>query len=81
MGCVPVQPHSPFDLAPCPWPSSHSTKRAISETEVSHDERFKTRSDTKHQVFEYIEAHYNRKRLYSKLDCLSPIAFETKKVA
>ncbi|MSS76412.1 MAG: hypothetical protein EXR90_05995 [Methyloglobulus sp.] len=46
-----------------------------------HGERFKIRSDAKHQVFKYIEAHYNRKRLHSKLDCLSPIAFETKKVA
>ncbi|MSS75574.1 MAG: hypothetical protein EXR90_01380 [Methyloglobulus sp.] len=46
-----------------------------------HGERFKTRSDAKHQVFEYIEAHYHRKRLHSKLDYLSPIAFETKKVA
>ena len=46
-----------------------------------HGERFKTRSDAKHQVFEYIEAHYNRKQLHSKLDYLSPIAFETKKVA
>ena len=45
-----------------------------------HDERFKTRSNAKHQVFEYIEAHYHRKRLHSKLDCLSPIAFEAKKV-
>ncbi|MSS75909.1 MAG: IS3 family transposase, partial [Methyloglobulus sp.] len=44
-------------------------------------ERFKTRSDAKHQVFEYIEAHYHRKRLHSKLGYLSPIAFETKKVA
>ena len=46
-----------------------------------HGERFKTRSDAKHQVFEYIEVHYHRKRLHSKLDYLSPIAFETKKVA
>jgi transposase InsO family protein len=43
-----------------------------------HGERFRTRSEAKHQVFEYIEVHYNRKRLHSKLGYLSPEAFEAK---
>ena len=54
------------------------------KVEAAHGERFKTRSDTKYQVFEYIEVYYNRKRLHSKLGYLSPAAFEaneTKKVA
>ena len=42
---------------------------------------FKTRSDAKHQVFEYIELYYNRKRLHSRLGYLSPEAFEAKKAA
>ena len=44
-------------------------------------ERFKTRSDTKHQVFDYIETYGNRKRLHSKLGYLSLGAFKVKKVA
>ena len=46
-----------------------------------HGERFRTRSEAKHQVFEYIEVYYNRKRLHSKLGYLSPEAFEAKKAA
>jgi transposase InsO family protein len=51
------------------------------KVEAVHGERFATRSEAKYQVFEYIEVYYNRKRLHSKLGYLSPIAFETKKVA
>jgi transposase InsO family protein len=51
------------------------------KVEAIHGERFITRSDAKHQVFEYIEVYYNRKRLHSKLGYLSPEAFEAKKVA
>ena len=54
------------------------------KVEAVHGERFKTRSAAKHQVFEYIEVYYNRKRLHSKLGYLSPVAFEeneNKKVA
>jgi putative transposase len=51
------------------------------KVEAIHGERFKTRSDAKHQVFEYIEVYYNRKRLHSRLGYLSPEAFEAQKVA
>jgi putative transposase len=51
------------------------------KVEAVHGERFATRSEAKYQVSEYIEVYYNRKRLHSKLGYLSPIAFETKKVA
>jgi transposase InsO family protein len=51
------------------------------KVEAVHGERFKTRSEAKCHVFEYIEVYYNRKRLHSKLGYLSPVAFETKKVA
>ena len=51
------------------------------KVEAVHGERFKTRSEAKYQVSDYIEVYYNRKRLHSKLGYLSPIAFETKKVA
>lgn len=51
------------------------------KVEAVHHERFKTRSEAKRQVFEYIEVYYNRKRLHSKLGYVTPVAFETKKVA
>lgn len=51
------------------------------KVEAVHGERFSTRSEAKHQVFEYIEVYYNRKRLHSGLGYLSPEAFEAKKVA
>lgn len=51
------------------------------KVEAVHGERFKTRSEAKYQVFEYIEVYYNRKRLHSKLGYLSPDAFEANKVA
>ena len=51
------------------------------KVEAVHGERFITRSDAKHQVFEYIEVYYNRKRLHSKQGYLSPAAVEAKKVA
>jgi transposase InsO family protein len=51
------------------------------KVEAVHGERFKTRSDAKYQVFEYIEVYYNRERLHSRLGYLNPDAFEAKKVA
>jgi putative transposase len=51
------------------------------KVEAIHGERFKNRTAAKHQVFEYIEVYYNRKRLHSGLGYLSPEAFEAKKVA
>ena len=54
------------------------------KVEAVHGERFITRFEAKHQVFEYIEIYYNRKLLHSKLGYLSPVAFEdneNKKVA
>ena len=51
------------------------------KVEAVHGERFRACSEAKHQVFEYIEVYYNRKRLHSKLGYLSPEAFEAKKVA
>jgi transposase InsO family protein len=55
---------------------NHSLK-----VEAIHGEKFLTRAEAKHHVFEYIEVYYNRKRLHSKLGYLSPEAFETKMVS
>ena len=51
------------------------------KVEAIHGERFATRSQAKAQVFEYIEVYYNRLRLHSKLDFVSPKAFEARPVA
>ncbi len=55
---------------------NHSLK-----VEAIHGERFTTREQAKTQVFDYIEAYYNRKRLHSRLGYLSPEAFEQQNVA
>jgi putative transposase len=51
------------------------------KVEAVQGERCSARSEAQHQVFEYIEVYYNRKRLHSRLDYLSQEAFEAQKVA
>ena len=46
------------------------------KVEVIHGERFVTREALRQTVFEYIETHYNRFRLYSANHYQSPIDFE-----
>jgi len=55
---------------------NHSLK-----VEAVHGERFVTRTQAKKQLFEYIEVYYNRQRLHSTLDYLSPEQFELSRVA
>ncbi len=52
---------------------NHSLK-----VEAIHGEKFKTRSEAKAHIFEYIELYYNRVRLHSELGYLSPDEFERK---
>jgi len=40
------------------------------------DHQFATRTQARTAIFEYIEAWYNRQRLHSALDYLSPVEFE-----
>jgi len=40
--------------------------------------RFKTREEARREIFEYIEAYYNRKRMHSSLGYMSPFEFETR---
>ena len=42
------------------------------------DHQFDTRAQARTAIFEYIEAWYNRQRLHSALDYLSPVEFERK---
>lgn len=49
--------------------------------EAVHGERFVTRAQAQCQLFDYIEAYYNRQRLHSSLGYLSPAQFELQSVA
>lgn len=55
---------------------NHSLK-----VEAVHGERFVTRAHAKRELFDYIEAYYNRQRLHSTLGYLSPAQFELQSVA
>jgi transposase InsO family protein len=44
--------------------------------ELVHQVRFRTRQEAKSAIFEYIEVFYNRQRLHSTLDYLSPVEYE-----
>ena len=49
------------------------------KTELTNHVFFKTREEAKQAIFEYIEVFYNRKRIHSTNDYLSPVDFETHK--
>jgi len=46
------------------------------KTELIHHTKFETRSQAQQAIFEYIEVFYNRQRLHSSNDYLSPVDFE-----
>lgn len=46
------------------------------KTELTHHENFKTRAEAEQCIFEYIEVYYNRKRMHSTNDYMSPVEFE-----
>ena len=46
------------------------------KTELTHHCKFKTREEAKHVIFEYIEVFYNRIRIHSANDYLSPVDYE-----
>lgn len=46
------------------------------KTELTHHCQFKTREEAKLAIFEYIEVFYNRERLHSANDYLSPVDYE-----
>ena len=51
------------------------------KTELTHHCRFKTRVEAKQAIFEYIEVFYNRERLHSANDYLSPVDYEIQQKA
>ncbi len=46
------------------------------KTELVHHERFKTRAEANQAIFEYIEVFYNRQRLHSTNNYMSPVNYE-----
>ena len=46
------------------------------KTELVHQYQFKTRNEAKQAIFEYIEVFYNRERIHSANDYLSPVEYE-----
>ncbi len=46
--------------------------------ELIHHETFLTRNQANEKIFEYIEIFYNRQRLHSSNNYLSPSEFEEK---
>lgn len=47
------------------------------KTELVYHERYQTREQARHSIFEYIEVFYNRKRRHSANGSMSPANFET----
>lgn len=48
------------------------------KTEWIYQNKYQTREEAKKSIFQYIEIFYNRQRLHSSLNYLSPIEFELK---
>jgi putative transposase len=48
------------------------------KTELTYHETFYTRVQSNEKIFEYIEIFYNRQRLHSSNDYMSPSDFEEK---
>jgi len=46
------------------------------KTELVDDEDYRTRSEARQSIFEYIEVFYNRQRRHSYLGYISPVEYE-----
>ena len=47
------------------------------KTELTNHHKFKTREEARHVIFEYIEVFYNRVRIHSTNEYLSPVDYES----
>ncbi len=50
------------------------------KTEHVFFHKYKTRQEAKQSIFEYIEIFYNRQRMHSSINYLSPVEFEKKEI-
>lgn len=48
------------------------------KTELTYQNKYQTREEAKKSIFQYVEIFYNRQRLHSSLNYLSPVEFELK---
>lgn len=51
------------------------------KTELTHHCKFKNREEARHMIFEYIEVFYNRIRIHSANNYLSPLDYENIQIA
>ena len=51
------------------------------KTELIHHQRYETRGEAKQDIFEYIEVFYNRERIHSANNYLSPVDYEIQQKA
>ena len=51
------------------------------KVELIYNRKFKTRQEARKTIFEFIEVWYNRQRLHSSLDYMTPEAYELKQLA
>ncbi len=51
------------------------------KTELTHHEDYRTRSEAKASIFEYIEVFYNRQRRHSHIGQMAPLVFENAALA
>jgi putative transposase len=50
------------------------------KVELIYNRKFKTRQEARKTIFEFIEVWYNRQRLHSSLDYMTPEAYELKQL-
>ncbi len=70
-----------WEWLPCGYNSVSESFFHTLKTELTHHCQFKTREEAKQVIFEYIEVFYNRERLHSANDYLSPVDYEKQKIA
>ena len=51
------------------------------KVELVYTRKFKTRQEARNAIFEFIEVWYNRQRLHSSLDYVTPEEYEIKQLA
>ncbi len=51
------------------------------KTELVHHDQYLTRDEATQAVFEYIEVFYNRERIHSANDYLSPVDYEIQQLS
>ncbi|NYT74997.1 IS3 family transposase [Halomonas sp. QX-2] len=59
------------------WDTQSESFFLTLKTELVYHEDYRTRAEAKQAIFEYIEVFYNRVRLHSSNDYMSPADYES----